>query len=149
MKTYSLDLRQKVVAAADKAELSQGRLAELFEVSVSWLKKLLHQRRMLGHIEPLAHGGGREPLLDAERLEALRAEIARHPDATLAELCQRVGGVGGEPVSIPTMSRAVASLGLTRKKEGALGRGSRSQGARRALGVDGGAAARGAAACLH
>ena len=137
MKTYSLDLRQKVVAAADRAELSQGRLAELFGVSVSWLKKLLHQRRELGHIEPLPHGGGQKPLLDEAGIEKLRAEVERHPDATLEELCRRVRGVNGAPVSVPTMSRTLRKLGFTRKKEGALRDRTKASRTRQPLGVDG------------
>jgi transposase len=122
MKTYSLDLRERVVAAVDQGDFSQSMIAELLHVSVSWIKKLLHQRRQLGHIMPLAHGGGNPPLLDAKRRAALRRELKRHSDATLEELRQKVLGVKGKPVSIPTMSRVLADLGLSRKKEGHLRR---------------------------
>ncbi len=142
MRTYSLDLRKRVVGAVDRGGLSQERVAQVFDVSVSWIKKLLLQRRTLGHIEPLAHGGGNAPLLDEKKLAVLRREVARKPDTTLKELCRKVPGAKGKRVSVPTMSRAVAGLGLTRKKEGAFGQRTGPRGARRPLGVDGGVAQR-------
>ena len=149
MKTYSLDLRQRVVAAVDRGEFSEEKIAELFEVGLSWIKKLLHQRRELGHIEPLPHGGGNKPLLDAERLALLQSELEEHSDATLKELCQRVRGAGGKTVSLSTMSRTLAKLGYTRKKEGALSLRAGSAGTRRTLGADGGAPSRRSPAHLH
>jgi transposase len=149
MKTYSLDLRQRVVAAVDRGEFSQEKIAELFEVGLSWIKKLLHQRRELGHIKPLPHGGGNKPLLDGGRLALLRSELEKRSDATLKELCQRVRGAGGKPVSLSTMSRTLAKLGFTRKKEGALGSRAKALRAHRPLGADGGAAKGRAAAHFH
>jgi transposase len=122
MKTYSLDLRERVVAAADVGEVPRRTLAELFGVSYGWVKKLLRQRRKLGHVQPLAHGGGHPALLDEKKRVTLRAEIKRHPDATLEELCRKVLGREGTPVSVPTMSRVLAEMGLSRKKEGHLSR---------------------------
>jgi transposase len=122
MKAYSLDLRERVVAAADAGAVPRRVLAELFGVSYGWIKKLLRQRQELGHVEPLAHGGGNAPLLGEKRRDSLRAEIKRHPDATLDELCRKVRGPKGKRVSLPTMSRTLSKLGLSRKKEGPLSR---------------------------
>lgn len=149
MKAYSLDLRERVIAAAESGEFTRQKVAEVFSVSLTWVKRLVRRKRELGHVEPLPHGGGQKPLLDDARLERLRREVVRHTDVTLEELCERVRGVKGNPVSVPTMSRTLAKLGFTRKKEGALSRRTEPSRARRALGVDGSTPARGAPAHLH
>jgi transposase len=141
MRTYSLDLRERVVGAVEKGGLTQKQISELFNVSVTWIKKLLRRKRLEGHILPLPHGGGKPALLDERKMESLRRVVARMPDATLEELCQKVPGPKGKPVSLPTMSRALAKLGLTKKKESALGlrEGRNQRGV--VLGTGGGAAA--------
>ena len=139
MKPYSLDLRERVVAAVEAGEMSRQCVAKVFGVSYYWIKKLFRQKRERGSIVPLPHGGGQKPQLNEERLQALRREVTRHPDATLKEFCNRVRGVDGAPVSVPTMSRTLKKLGFTRKKEGALGQRTGPSRTRRALGADGGA----------
>ena len=149
MKAYSLDLRERVIAAVEEGKLTRERIAAVFRVSLTSIKRLVRRKRDLGHVAPLPHGGGQKPRLDEGRLRILREEIARHPDATLEELCKRVRGVDGTPVSVPTMSRTLRKLGFTRKKEGAFGHRAESSRASRALGTDGGAPARRAPAHLH
>ena len=148
MKPYSLDLRERVVAAVEAGEMSRQRVAKVFGVSYYWIKKLFRQKRDRGTIAPLPHGGGQKPQLDEKRLRALRQEVSRHPDATLQEFCKKVRGVDGAPVSVPTMSRTLRKLGFTRKKESALSQRTEPSRTRRALGVDGGTAARSAPARL-
>ena len=122
MKAYSLDLRERVIAAVDAGEVSRRSIAHLFGISYVWIKKLLRQRRIRGDIAPLAHGGGQKPLLDEEKLEQLRQAVAQKPDATLEELQNRIRAVNGQRVSTSTISRALKRLGLARKKESPLGR---------------------------
>ena len=50
-KTYSLDLREKVVATVDEGELSLRAIAGIFKVSFTWVKKILRQRREHGSIQ--------------------------------------------------------------------------------------------------
>lgn len=38
MKTYSIDLRERVVRACDEAVGTQAEIADLFGISVSWIK---------------------------------------------------------------------------------------------------------------
>ena len=54
---YSLDLRERVVAAVDAGEGTQPQIATRFAVSLGWVEKLLRQRRRTGHIAPLGHRG--------------------------------------------------------------------------------------------
>lgn len=149
MKAYSLDLRERVVAAVEAGEMSRQRVAKVFGVSYYWIKKLFRQKRERGSIAPLPHGGGQKPLLDESRRKRLRRELERHPDATLEELCGKVPGAEGRPVSVPTMSRTLRKLGLTRKKEGAFGHRAGPAAACRALGAHGGTPGRSAPAHLY
>lgn len=47
---------------------------------------------------------------------ALAAQVAAHPDATLAAHCQLWHAHHGVVVSVPTMGRALQRLGVTLKK---------------------------------
>src|SRR6478609_1434196 len=120
MKAYSLDLREKVMAAVERGEMSRQEVARVFGVTYAWIKKLQRQRRERGSIAPLAHGGGQQCRLGEKQLEELREAVAEDPDVTLKKLCERIRGSNHQRVSPPTMCRALARLGLTRKKEGSL-----------------------------
>ena len=112
MKTYSLDLRERVLAAYDQKVGSQKQVADLFGVSVAWLKKLRRQRRETGSIAPKPHGGGWTPKFSGQTLAALQALVAEDPDATLEELLER----SGVEASIMAVQRALVRLGCRRKK---------------------------------
>ena len=112
MKTYSMDLRDRVVEAYDRHTGSQKEVAGRFEVSVSWLKKLLRFRRERGTYEPKPHGGGTRPKFEGEGLEALKRWVEEDPDITLEELRERSGAEG----SIMAVHRALERLGCRRKK---------------------------------
>src|SRR3954451_15389461 len=112
MKAYSTDLRQRVIAAYDAREGTQDQVAVRFSVSVSWVRKLLRQRRDTGSIAPRPHGGGRAPAFDGPGSARLREAVRADDDATLEEL-GRATGVG---CSVPAVCRALKRLGITRKK---------------------------------
>jgi transposase len=112
MTAYSNDLRGRVVAAYDAGEGTQEQVAARFAVSVSWVRKLLRQRRATGSIEPRPRGGGRAPAFDAEAAGRLREAVRVDGDATLVELA-RAAGVSCCPSAV---HRALARLGITRKK---------------------------------
>ena len=116
MKAYSLDLRQKILRACDQGLGSQRAIATLFGVSLSFVEKLLRRRRTTGDIAPRAHAGGRRASGDEAALAQVRRLVHEQPDATLAELCERLGTQQSLRVSIPTMARIVTHLGLPRQK---------------------------------
>jgi transposase len=116
MKAYSLDLRQKILRAYDQRLGSQRAIAALFGVSQSFVEKLLRRRRTSGAIEPRPHAGGRRALCDEAALAVIRRLVHEQPDATLAELCERLLAQRGLRVSVPTMGRLVIALRLPRKK---------------------------------
>ena len=112
MKSYSIDLRERVVAAYDAHEGTQPQIAARFSVSVQWVRKILRQRRNTGSIAPKPHGGGRPPAFDPHAAARLRQAVAEDHDATLREL-SRAAGV---PCAPSVVHRALKALGITRKK---------------------------------
>ena len=116
MKAYSLDLRHKILRAYDQRLGSQRALADLCGVSQSFVEKLLRRRRTTGDVAPRPHAGGRRALCDEAALAVVRRLVHEQPDATLAELCERLFAQQGLRVSVPTMGRLVITLRLPRKK---------------------------------
>lgn len=117
MRAYSLDLREKVVAAVERGDQTIDEVAATFAVGQTFVKKMLRQRRESGDLAPRPHGGGHTPRLSARHLRALRAEVARHPDKTVVALRDYIEEQTRVSVSAPTISRALAKLGLGRKKK--------------------------------
>jgi transposase len=112
MKTYSMDLRERVVAACDARDATREQIAARFSVSVSWIRDLLKRRRETGSIAPKPHGGGRPPAFAGEAAQRLRAAADAAADATLAELAE-AAGVACVPSAV---HGALKRLGVTRKK---------------------------------
>ena len=112
MKAYSMDLRERVVAACDARDGTREQIAVRFSVSVTWLHQLLRRRRDTGSIAPRPRGGGRVPAFDEAAATRLREAVRADNDATLAEL----GRAAGVACSVPAVYRALARLGITRKK---------------------------------
>ena len=112
MKAYSMDLRERVVAACDARDGTRQQIAARFSVSVSWIRDLLKRRRETGSIAPKPHGGGQPPAFQGETAERLRKAVEGCPDATLEELRAATGVACGTSA----VFRALERLGLPRKK---------------------------------
>jgi transposase len=112
MGPYSVDLRERVLAAVDAGEGTQQQIAERFRVSARWIRMLLATRERTGSIAPKPRAGGRKLLIQGGSAEALQAAVAATPDATLEEL-REATGFGG---CLMTVWRALRRLGITRKK---------------------------------
>lgn len=115
MKAYSSDLRRRIVEALETGEETQPEVAERFQVSLSFVEKLWHRWRTSGSYAAKPKAGGRKRALAGQEAH-IRAELAAQPDATLAELCQRVAQRGGARASTSQMCREVKRLKLPRKK---------------------------------
>jgi transposase len=113
MKPYSMDLRQRVLAGYD-AGLTTAQVAARFTVSPAWARRLKQRRRQSGEVAPRAARRGPRPSWHAYA-DRLRQAVRDAPDATLAELRQRLGLT----VALSTLWRAVAALGLSLKKKSA------------------------------
>ena len=112
MKPYSMDLRERVVAACDRKDGRRVDIAKRFGVSTAWIRRLLQRRRETGSIAALPQNAGRKPALDARKIERLRRLVERQPDATLRELKDRLGVT----ISNGAMIRGLRVLKLTLKK---------------------------------
>jgi transposase len=87
MKTYSLELRTRVVEAMDRQRGTQQEVATLFGVSRTFIKKLLRQRRETGSLAPKPHGGGQGAKLEEAQREQVRAYMLQtRNDATVNEV---------------------------------------------------------------
>lgn len=111
--SYSEDLRRRVVDAVERHEGSLRQIARRFVVSVSFVVRLMRRRRDVGSIEPKSYRRGRRPVLGPVELERLRELVRERPDATLAELRDRLGVA----CSLMAVSRALHRLKITRKKK--------------------------------
>jgi transposase len=116
MKPYSLDLRAKIAAAYDRGDGSQSELAERFDVSLSFIEKLLRRRRQTGSLEAKPHTGGYAPRLDAQGRQALRQMLVDDNDLTLDELREGVQQRLGVTLSSSHLCRIVQTLDLPMKK---------------------------------
>ena len=112
-RAYSVDLRTRIVRAVE-AGLSRRAAAAKFEVSVSFVVKLMQRWRARGTLEPERIGGRKRSTLAAhgERVQAL---LAAEPDLTIGELRSRLAAAG-IAVSRSALGRFLIAAGLTRKK---------------------------------
>ncbi|MDM8567049.1 IS630 transposase-related protein [Candidatus Halobeggiatoa sp. HSG11] len=60
-KTYSMDLRKKIVETYKNGEGSIRKLAKRFKVSKGFIFSLLKRQKETGTIAPKPHGKGRNP----------------------------------------------------------------------------------------
>lgn len=116
MPPYSQDLRDRIIAALEAQGDTREKIAQTFGVSRSFVQKLWRRWRETGQSAAWPHGGGRGRVLtqDAARIQK---EVARQPDVTLAELCERVERAGGAKSSPSMMCRELQRLNLPRKKK--------------------------------
>jgi transposase len=117
MKAYSLDLRQRVLAAALRGDRTIPEVAGLFGVSTAFVNKMLRLHRAGTELAPRPHGGGYPARLLPRHEKLLRSEVRRRKDSTLEELRAHLAGGAGLAVSVSTVSRALIRLGLPRKKK--------------------------------
>lgn len=108
MESYSIDLRKKVLAAYDRGKKTQ-EIAEMFGVSKAWARRVKQRRREHGELGPRPRIGNHPVKVDRARLAEL---VEQRPDATLAELRERLG----VECSISAVWRALRDLGMSFKK---------------------------------
>lgn len=112
MATLSMDLRQRLLNAYDRGDVTREDVARRFEVSLGMVKKLLQQRRKLGNIAPLHHRSGRKPvILDSHRRQ-MRELLKQQSDLTLEEIRTHVG----LNCTIQAIHYVLEDMGLTYKK---------------------------------
>jgi transposase len=114
VRPYSLDLRERVVAAVNDGNSCRA-VAETFGVSVATVVKWSQRFRATGTAEPKPMGGRRPFALEAERDWLLR-RIAEAPDLTLRALAGELADRGVH-VSHYAVWHLLAREGITFKKK--------------------------------
>jgi transposase len=115
MKAYSIDLRQRIVAAVETGEDSQAEVAEQYDVSLSSVERLLRRWRTTHSVAALAGTPGPKRTLEPYG-SWLRAEVQRQPDVSLAELCERLAKTQRVTAHPSMMWRELRVLNLPLKK---------------------------------
>jgi transposase len=113
---YSIDLRQRIINAYQTKKSSQTEIAERFQVSLSFVKRLIGRYQQTGSVKPKSHGGGAISIIKQSDLEQIKQLVNEQPDALLRELCERWEVKKGMKISISTMHRQLQKLQLTTKK---------------------------------
>jgi transposase len=108
---YPIEFRVLVAAAYDECG-SSIEVAEEYNCSESWVRRLVQRRRETGSLEPLTPKRPDSHKLGGDDLQRLRTLIAHKPDMTLAELAEALGN----KASVPTVWRATQALDLPLKK---------------------------------
>ena len=114
MRAYSLDLRERIVAAVEAGQ-PKSAVARLLGVGRATVDRYVRQQRATGDLRPKPIPGAR-PLIGTDQHAALIAQLEAAPDATLAEHCGTWESAQGVRVSIDTMRRAIARVRWRRKK---------------------------------
>ena len=114
MRAYSVDLRERVVGAADGG-MPQSVVARTFGVGRATVQRWVRRRRETGGVAPAPRPGS-APAIGPDEAPALREQVAAAPDATLAEHCHAWAAAGRGRVGVSAMHRALRRLGITRKK---------------------------------
>ena len=110
MKTIGMDLRLRIFEARGWGE-STAEVAERFEVSPAFVRRLMQRYRETGSLAASSAPRGPRPEL-AQHAEELQALNAQQPDLTPNEIRERLG----LKVAAITVWRMLRRLGLTFKK---------------------------------
>ncbi len=105
---YGQDLRDRVLAAYDRG-MKTKQIADVFQVSSSWARRVKQRRRESGETAPRPRGGATVIKIDLVRLAEL---VKQRPDATTRELHALLD----VDCSESAVGKALVRLGLTFKK---------------------------------
>ena len=117
MRTYSRDLRERIIASRAKGH-STAEVARLFRVSKSSVERYWNQYQRTGKFEPKQRGGYRRSCLEGHD-GSLRAWIGEKNDLTLVQLRERILRDLGIKVGNTALWHRLERLGLSYKKNAA------------------------------
>lgn len=83
---YAQDLRDRVLAAYDRG-MKTKQIANTFQVSPAWARRVNQRRRQFGETTPRPMGGATVVKINMDRLVEL---VREQTDATLEELAERL-----------------------------------------------------------
>ncbi len=114
MRTYSNDLRERIVAARERGH-SAAEIARLLKLSKRSVERYCKLQATTGSIQPRQRGGYRRSRL-AKHDQTLRRWIGQQPDLTLAELQTRIARQLKVRLGITALWHRLERLGLSYKK---------------------------------
>ena len=114
---YSIDLRERIVAAIHMPGATYNSVAEQFSVGRATVSRLLRRVRETGSVAPAAKKGRPPRVLSEADRAVLVSLVTESPDATLTELADDLEVAIGKRVGTSTVGRALADEGFTRKKK--------------------------------
>jgi transposase len=117
MRTYSTDLRERIVAAREHGR-SAAEVARLFKVSKRSVERYCKLQSSTGSLQPKQRGGYRRSRLEKHD-KTLRRWIGERPDLTLAELKKRLAHELKVRLGITALWHRLEHLGLSYKKNAA------------------------------
>ena len=103
-KPYSQDLRDRVIDAVERGEMSRRAAARRYAISKSVAIKWLERVERHGSRKPVGHGGHRASKLMPHR-DFLQAARTEKTDITLQALCDRLSAERGVKADTSMMSR--------------------------------------------
>ncbi len=110
---YSEDLRERIVRVVESGS-SRNAAAKRFEVSISFVVKLMQRWQQRGTIKADKYGGWKKPKL-APHADRIRALVKQNCDITIDELCVLLATEGIE-TKRSTLGDFLLAQGLSRKK---------------------------------
>ena len=115
MKSYSEDLREKIVVAVERG-MPKSEAARTFDVSLSSVKRYV---RMASNGESLApkKRPGRIPKVEEKTKRLLNEDMKERPAATITERVRFLEMITGKRLSYSTVRRLLRRLGWSRKKD--------------------------------
>jgi len=114
-RAYSLDLRQRVVAAIDEG-LSTREAARRFSIGISTSGAWYRAWRSSGRLEPGRQGKPKMSKLDAHEAFILALVDTDDRDITLAEIAEHLEAERGVKACVATVHAFFAKRGITYKK---------------------------------
>ena len=113
---YSIDLRERVVAAFDARDVTDEQVAKLFNVGEATVHRWKRLKRETGALDHKPFGGGMPSRVTPDQLAVVRKIVEEQPDQTVQEVAWEFHRRTGRSVSRSAMGRTLLKLGFTRKK---------------------------------
>ncbi len=115
MKAYSLDLREKIVAAVGHG-MSKAQAACTFGVGATSVKRYVELKEEGKPLTP-SQAPGKKAKLDQSAMKLLEEDLHSRPAVTYEKRADLLNELLGVRVSKSTIYRMVGRLGYTRKKD--------------------------------
>ena len=113
-RTYSSDLRSRIINTYEQGQISIRETARQFQVSKNFVVELLKLWKSTGSVSPRPHGGGKPSKFAPSQVIILEEIVGQNNDATLEELAKLLEEKCG--LSPSTICRQLQKLNLTLKK---------------------------------